>query len=221
MTNDLYTLSSVYDDGKCVRITIICATASADTATPIGTTCERKLVLPHGAVYEKKNDKLDHDRVVELVYRASEYSAYKKGLELLAYGDNTKSELVRKLVAKGHSEEHAENAAARLEADGYIKESEHCLRRALIEAEKCYGKRYISAKLYSLGFSRNDIRSALEALDAEFDFSSALERYVRRHGLYDTLIGRDVNARNKALASLMRRGFSFDEIKKALSYFEC
>lgn len=209
MTNEEYTLSSVYDDGKCVRITVV------------GSSGEQHLTLPCGEVYEKKNDKLSHSRVTELIYRASEYGAYKKGLDLLAYGDNTKLKLTQKLISKGYGRQIAENAAARLEKDGYIRENEHCLRRAMGEAEKFYGKKYISAKLYSLGFCREDIFAALEQLDGEFDFVSSLELYVRRHGLYGKLLCRDKAVRDKALASLVRRGYSYGEIKEAISRFEC
>lgn len=209
MTNNEYTLSSVYDDGKCVRITVV------------GSDGEQHLTLPCGELYEKKNDKLSHSRVAELIYRANEYGAYKKGLDLLAYGDNTKPMLTQKLISKGYDKQIAENTAARLEKDGYIRENEHCLRRAASEAEKCYGKKYISAKLYSLGFCREDIAATIERLDEEFDFTSSLEQYVRRHGLYDKLLCRDKAVRDKALSSLLRRGYSYGEIKEAISRFEC
>ncbi len=204
MTNDTYILRSVTELQSCVKIVI---KGEAD---------EKRLTLPCFEVYESVGAVLSAERVDELIYRAEEYSAYKKGLELLAYGDNTKAKTVQKLRQKGYSVQIASSVAARLEENGYINEREHCLRRALSEGEKCYGKQYIAKKLYSLGFCRDDITNALDSLDGQLDMTRLLADYITRHALYDKLTCRERNMKNKAIAALLRRGFSFGEIKNAL-----
>ena len=151
------------------------------------------------------------DRVSE----ASEiYRAKKRGLNILGYGVCSEKGLCHKLTAKGFEKEVAERAVAELSAEGYLNADGDALR----EAEKCisklWGKKRIAAQLYSKGYSDRSVKEAIYALeDGGVDFFEICTQ--RLHGMIDE-IPTDPREKQKLVASLMRYGFSSDEIREAI-----
>ncbi len=175
-----------------------------------------RLTLFSEDVHECDGDVLDKSRFSELVECAEKYAAYKKSMDLLAYGDCSKKALVRKLRQRGYSLEGAQNAAALMEKRGFIKEAEHALRIAEGEAKRKYGRARITRKLYSKGFEQKYISAALDHLTENVDFEEMLTEYIESHGLYEVLTDKDLKVRRRVTAALINRGFSYSEISAAL-----
>ncbi len=156
------------------------------------------------------------DDDIEFIDELAEITrAIKKGLDLLSYSDMSKSALVRKLTSRDFSHDVAQSAASQLEIMGYIDEKSHALRLAKSAAKQFYGPLAISDKLRSKGFERKYVQYAIQALMRETDFAENLRIYAEQKGiLNDILSNDDPKQRQKACASLLRRGFTFDHISQ-------
>lgn len=141
------------------------------------------------------------------------HSAVKKGISILSFGDNTKKELCRKIISKGFSREAAEYACDYLEEKGYINEEESARLLVSDMAEKkLYGPKRISRALYEKGFDREVIASVMEW--CETDFSRICAKRINKMGGKEIFAERE--GKQKAVAALLRNGFSYDDIKEAL-----
>ncbi len=149
----------------------------------------------------------------EIEYLAEKTAAIKRGLYILSFADNTKKNLVRKLILKGFSKEIAADAADHLEKTGYINEAEAAkiLSRDMAQ-KKLYGARRISAALYEKGFSRDAVERAMEELDVDFHIICG----KRIEAMGGKALFVDKALKQKAVASLMRYGFSYDDIREGL-----
>lgn len=149
----------------------------------------------------------------EIEYLAEKTAAIKRGLYILSFADNTKKSLVRKLIMKGFSKEIATEAADNLEKTGYINEAEAAktLSRDMAE-KKLYGARRISAALYEKGFSQSSVQAAMDELDLDFHIICG----KRIEAMGGKALFADKAQKQKAVASLMRYGFSYDDIREGL-----
>ena len=155
---------------------------------------------------------IEREQCEEILRAMKLYSAIRKGLDLLGYAKNTPKALTEKLRKKGYSSEFAEEAVSFLVEKGYIRENEDAAQFAENLALKIgYGKKRIQQELFKKGFSEDVIREALEY--GEFDFSEACAKRIRTMGgaeIFET-----PEKRSKAIASLLRYGFSYEDIREA------
>ena len=134
-------------------------------------------------------------------------SAIKKGAELIGFAQNTKKGLVSKLIHRGFSKDISSRAAV-----GYIDERTQAEQLCSELAERrLYGKSRIKNELYGKGFSDEAINAAMQ-LELDFDAICA-ERIEKTVNISD--FADKVKCR-KTVASLMRYGFSVQNIKNAL-----
>lgn len=145
------------------------------------------------------------------------YAAYKKALYMLGFSSSSRSALRKKLIAKGYESEFLDIALDRLEANGLLCEADSALR----EGEKClsklWGAERIRAHLKEKGYSEESVNSvffAFEDMEVDFDENCAalLEKKYSR-------IPTDKKEMQKLIASLMRYGYTFSQIKCALNGF--
>lgn len=156
---------------------------------------------------------LSREKYEEITALSERHAARKKGLSILAFGDNTKKGLAGKLRAKGFSREAAEDAGEYLAAAGYINEPASAVMLAHDMAEKkLYGARRIASALYEKGFSREAIDAAAEETDV--DFAEICARRIEKMGGKRLFAAKET--KQKAVAALLRYGFSYDDIKEAL-----
>ena len=156
---------------------------------------------------------LSRERYEEITLFAERHSAVKRGISILSFGDNTKKGLARKLCTKGFSREAAEYAAEYLENAGYINEAESAMLLARDMAEKkLYGARRIAAALYEEGFSKDAIAAAAERVDV--DFALVCAKRIAKMGGRELFFAKET--KQKAVAALLRYGFSYEDIKEAL-----
>ena len=127
----------------------------------------------------RRGDTLSPEEFDELEAMSETAAATWRGAGILAYGANSRRTLQRKLITKGVSREAADAAVTALSDDGLIDEKKAALR----EAERCTaalrGRKYISARLFSLGYSGDATVDADEYLDSAA-FPALCANYIEK-----------------------------------------
>jgi regulatory protein len=149
------------------------------------------------------------------LYEACQYyKAKEKAAQLLSARPLSSGELRQKLTEKGISPEHSEKAVAWLEGLGLVNDAEYALLVVRHYAAKGYGTARIKNELY-----RHRVPKSLweEALEQMPDNGDRVQRFInsRLKGAKP-----DDRERKKLAEALLRRGFSWDEIKSAISQYE-
>ena len=122
----------------------------------------------------------------------------------------SKKELTRRLVRKGADEEDAGEAADWLEDIGAVNDREYAAMLVRHYAGKGYGRARIREEMYRRGVDRELWDQALEELP---DQSETLDRLIQKKCRGDLSDRREVR---RVSDSLLRRGFSWSEVKEAL-----
>ena len=122
----------------------------------------------------------------------------------------SKRELTRRLVRKGAAEEDAGAAADWLEETGAVNDRAYAAMLARHYAGKGYGKARIREEMRRRGVDRELWDEALEELP---DQSETLDRLIQKKCRGDLSDRREVK---RVSDSLLRRGFSWNEVKEAL-----
>ena len=149
-----------------------------------------------------------------LMYAGECSRAAVKAVSFLAYGDNTAKKLSEKLRTKGFSKE-ASTAAVRFCVEKrYIREEEQLARlMEVLCTQKKYGARRIRQEIWNKGFSEETVKAVWEDILETLDFDSALDDRIRK-------LGRSAfsppDKKKRTVSSLLRYGFSFDEINRAV-----
>ena len=147
-----------------------------------------------------------------LAESADRFAALEQGLSLLSYGDATKAGLIRKLRRRGISAEIAEASAEQLAARGYIDECAQIERFLRNELRKGRGARRILAAAREKGYGDEAVARLRDRL-AEIDFAEVCAAVIdKKWGTLPTAC----DARQKAVAALLRLGFSLGEIQSAV-----
>lgn len=150
-----------------------------------------------------------------LEYDASIWEAVKKGIDLLAYGDNTKSMLVTKLRQRGFDKYIAEDAAEYIVGLGFIDERrilENLVER--LANVKLYGRSRIKNELYKKGISREILTEYLTDMLDEIDFEENLCKLINKKCDISRLD--DAKYRESFFAAMYRLGYNPSETKKAI-----
>ena len=160
---------------------------------------------------------LSGERYDALLLADESSRAARKAVDLLACGDQTAKALSEKLRSRGFSKEAISEALRYVLEKRYIREDEQLERfmRQLCDVKR-YGLRRIRQEVFAKGFSEECVKTHFAEFAETLDFSSALD--VRLSKLRGG-IPEDADARRKLIASLMRYGFSPDEIKRAFHRF--
>ncbi len=175
---------------------------------------KRKLLIFTNQYFElgfKKGDILNECEFDALEKCSRECMAIRKGINLLSYSSSSKKRLVQRLRSKGIDREDATNAASHLEKIGVINEDvdvefqvEGCLK-------KLWGKKRIYNELIAKGYEREHIANALENITKQQMMENCAMLLRKKH----KCIPNDSAVRQKIVASLVRYGYTFDEIKYA------
>lgn len=177
-------------------------------------TQKRVLSLPEERYFELKlkRGEVSAETFELLEGESRECRAYRRGVGILAYGANSKKTLERKLRMKGFDGESAHSAVERLGEQGYIDEESDAAGVAEVCVKKLWGRRRIIAHLREKGYGGTAIESANECLDG-VDFVKNCRRLIeKKYGSFP----KDKKEAEKAVAALVRYGYSPSEIKRAL-----
>lgn len=161
----------------------------------------------------KNLKEINEDELTELLGAVGFRRAYSKGLDFLSRRPYGKKELIRKLCEKGHERETAEKACERLEELELLNDEEYAriLSEELFE-RKGYGKKRINQELIYRGIDREIAQNAVDALD-----NDAVKRIILviRKKYLNKLD--DEKGKRRAVDGLLRLGYSYSDIKTALS----
>ncbi|MBQ2766799.1 MAG: RecX family transcriptional regulator [Clostridia bacterium] len=165
--------------------------------------------LPCLHPYEKAaGRRLTQEQVVQIEQAAVRHAAVSRALNLLSYGDLTEQTLVRKLLLRGIDRDAAEFAAAAMVEGGYINEEDQIEGALRVCLRKGWGPLRIVQALRQKGFSRDVLETLPDRL-AEIDFAARCAEVIeRKWGSLPT----DRLARQKAIAALMRLGYTREQI---------
>ncbi len=150
-----------------------------------------------------------------LCYDASIWDAVKKGIDLLSYGDNTRSQLITKLRQRGFDRYISEDAVEYICSLGYIDERrmlENAVER--LANVKLYGKSRIKSELYKKGISKDILSEYLSDMLCEIDFEENLKKLIRNKCDHTRLS--DLKYRESLYAAMYRYGYSPSETKAAI-----
>jgi regulatory protein len=160
-------------------------------------------------IYQGKE--VSREELSALGENAEKRRAYNCAVGYLSRRDHSARELILKLRQKGYGES-AVYAVDKLCSEGYVDDERFARMyvRELINIKK-YGKRRIEQELYRKGVDREIVSLVLE--ETEFGEDELCALINRKYLRYLS----DEKGIKKTVASLMRMGYSFSEIKSALS----
>ena len=168
---------------------------------------------PGALPYELSEEQFDL-----LEYDSRLWTAVKKALDLLSYGDCSKRRLCEKLVQRGFARELAEDAADYAERLGYIDEKSQLSRAVDSLAAKGYGRSRIKQELVKKGISREVISDELEILLDEIDFDESLTRLLEKKADLSRLDSSSdgLKYRESLISAMFRYGYSPSDVKRKL-----
>ena len=164
----------------------------------------------------RKGAILDTDTFDEVERISRECVAIRKGSNLLSYSSSSKVRLARRLRSKGIDAQSAKNAALRLEEMGLIDEEADVERAVQACLKKLWGKKRIYRELMAKGYEKECISRELACVSEEELVKNCVALFYKKHKVFPD----DVETQKKIVASLVRYGYGFSEIKQALVIIE-
>ena len=138
--------------------------------------------------------------------------AIKKGSDLLSYSSSSERRLAERLKSKGIDKKSAEFAASQLKKMGVINESQDIDRAVNGYLKKLWGKKRIYRELCAKGYEREYISSTLDEIDDEVFEQNCIALFKKKYKILPS----DPAEQKKIIAALIRYGYTFAEIKKAI-----
>ena len=164
------------------------------------------------ALYDGRE--LGDEELASLRGYSKRFGAKERALRLLEKRQMSRRELIKKLVEQGEDEKRAEYAADLMERIGAIHDREYAGAVARHYKRMGYGSGRVRQELMRRGIDREYWAEAIdEAPENSGKLDALLERKLRNADLSDR---KEVK---KATDMLLRRGFSWPEIKEALGRY--
>lgn len=163
----------------------------------------------------KPNMEVDEDFLEKLKFQAQHRKARERCYYLLGYRDHSKKELYDKLL-KSVCPEVALEAIEMMEQQGLLDDDKyaHKLARYYL-LQKKWGEKRASFEMQKKGIHRELIQAAIA--DCEVNTNEQIHTIIDKK-YYDCL--EDYKSKQKMIAGLMRLGYSYDDIKYAISTYE-
>ena len=184
----------------------------------VGDATERDCLTLLVGQYSKlgiRQGEIGEDEFSELLGAGELYSALCRGIGFLSYGDKSARMLKYKLERKGFSRDVATRAVGYLSENGYILEEDGALRRAELCAAKHWGPARIRQELRAQGYGEDAIDAAMESLE-DYDFDASCREIVKKKCKCGYPAD-DVCEQKKLIASVMRYGYSYEQVKRAIA----
>jgi regulatory protein len=155
---------------------------------------------------------LDTEQLQELRLSSGRALAREKALEYLSRRPMSRKELKDKLLQKGEDEDIAEYCVQWLSDNGLLDDESYAASVARHYAAKGYGQGRVRTELSRRGINRELWSDAVEQMP---DNSSKLDKFIAAR-LKDP---EDKAQVRKVTAALYRRGYSWEDIRSAMSRF--
>ena len=140
-------------------------------------------------------------------------SARERAVRIVSAASVTKTELQRRLVQKGETEEHAEEAVAWLSELHLLDDRQTAAQIVRSGAARGYGAARIRQMLYEKRVPKELWDEALEQLPPQDD---AIDLFLQRRFRGKTPDRAEIK---RATDALLRRGHSWEDIRRALSRY--
>ncbi len=156
-------------------------------------------------------EEYDEAAVEMLLIRLESLRALQKAYTFLSYNALSYKKLRDKLVGAGFSPEAAELALERLCELGLVDDRELAMRlKSVMLTSKHWGRHRAKEELYKRGISAEVCSEVLADYDDEAALYWQIEHKYGKRNLADP------KERGRVTAGLVRLGFSFDDIRRAL-----
>lgn len=164
------------------------------------------------ALYDGRE--LTEEELAALREYSKRFGAKERALGMLEKRQMSRRELIKKLIEKGEDEKSAEYAADLMERIGAVNDREYAGAVARHYTRLGYGAGRVRQELMRRGVDRELWAEAIEEAPENTEkLDAVLERKLRNADLSDR---KEVK---KATDMLLRRGFSWSEIKEALGRY--
>lgn len=137
-----------------------------------------------------------------------------RAMHLLESMSRTESQLRQKLTQSGYPEEAVEGAIKYVKSFGYINDDMY-IRNFVESRKEKKSKREIISLLYGKGLAQDRIDAVVDEMYQEFTEKSAIQKIIEKKGWEKK--PEDEKEKYKRYSYLVRKGFSYDDIKKAFS----
>lgn len=162
-----------------------------------------------------QNTEVSESELAEIEQKIMVRRAYNKGIDFLSRRAHSKNELIQK-ISKTSDKKYAIIAVDLLEQKGYVNDSDFAEQYyEYLKRTKHFGKKRIEMELAKKGIDRAVIYSVAEA-----DGGDSLEQ-IRQ--LLQTRFANklyDEKAKRRTFNALVRLGYSYSDIKSAMSVIE-
>lgn len=163
-----------------------------------------------------KGSVLDEEGFDELEGLSRVCMAMRKGSDLLSYSSSSRVRLAQRLRSKGIDKESTSLAADRLAEIGAINEELDVERLVASSLKKLWGKKRIYRELCTKGYDRELVSDELSKVDDDTWVQNCIALFRKKHRAFT----KDPQVQQKIIASLVRYGYSFSEIKQALQIID-
>lgn len=164
----------------------------------------------------RRGSVIDEETFEKIEEMSKVCKAMRKGSDLLSYSASSKVRLAQRLRGKGIDRESAEIAAQRLGDMGLINEELDVERLVASSLKKLWGKKRIYRELCAKGYERDFVSAELSKIDDELWVENCVALFRKKHKTFTD----DPAVQKKIIASLVRNGYSFTEIKRAIEIIE-
>lgn len=159
----------------------------------------------------RSDDELDGETLKRLKDAAGVSNVKANAADLIGKRAMSRRDLERKLQEKGASEAEARYASEWLEAIGAINDADYAVLLAQHYARQGYGPARVREKLYEKGVPRELWDDALDSLP---DPAESIDRFLE-HKLRGKSL--DEKEKKRLADALLRRGFSWSDVKSGLN----
>ena len=182
----------------------------------MGTTFEMLVSEEQYARFDiKEGDRIDDAHFLKIREEMIFDNARRHAFAILSYGENNKRSLIQKLRQKGYALEVCENIALYMEHRGYIDEKKQIGLLCDTFLRKKFGKLKIKNELIVKGYAREDVEEYVSRHLADVNFAENCAYIIENKFLpLPAVSSEDFK---KMMGALMRYGYSFAEIKAALT----
>ncbi len=198
-----------------MKLTKIEATGSADWVR-LHFSDESTMRVPLTVVADERlylTMEISEERMERIREATGTASAKLRAVRIVAASGVSEKELRRRLVQKGETQDHAEQAVQWLTDLNLLDDAETARRIVEKGVAKGYGKARIRQMLYEKGIERDLWEDALRAMPDPCD---AIDRYLSKH-----LNGQapDKKQLKKITDALLRRGHGWEHIRAGLARY--
>lgn len=172
------------------------------------------LVLYRGEINRfgiKEGEELSEDTYQEILKDVLFKRARERVLYLLKASDKTEQELVRKLKDGGYPKEAIEYAVGFVKEHRFINDEEYGKRYVEFNSRR-KSEKQIQFELQRKGLDKEMIRDILK--EQPVDEEAQIQAYIRKKRIDPQELDR--KERSKVMASLGRKGFSYEAVNRVL-----